>query len=209
LTDFNTITSSICMNSGAEPGTALPAAMARRRNARRFAADIAGELARMARGRNELSLVCAGVADRETVRNRLGAAALARAENALASAMRLNMKGCDSLGRIAEGRLALLLPGVGLYAARLHGENLQKAFADKMRRRHGAEGLKITCALGIVCIGQGERSGAGDLLERGGRALQNALAQRSAHICQERPSLSEHPALVHSREKRFLFFGEE
>ncbi|MDR1659248.1 MAG: GGDEF domain-containing protein [Desulfovibrio sp.] len=176
---------------------------------RRFAADIAGELARIARGCNELSLVCAGVVDGGRLRKLLGFAALARVENTLASAMRLTMKECDSLGQIAEGRHALLLPGVGLSCARLHGERVQKTFADKMRRQYGDSDLKITCALGIVCIGPGERSGAGDLLERGNRALQSALAQKNVHICQERLALSEHPTLVRSCEKRFLFFGEE
>jgi GGDEF domain-containing protein len=197
------------MNSGTDPETALPAAIAGRRNARRFTTVVAGELARISRGCNELSLVCAGVVDRGKLRERLGDAALARAENTLASAMRQNMKECDCLGQIAEGRHALLLPGVGLSAARLHGEKLQESFANRMRRHYRTGYLKITCALGIVCIGQGEQCSAGDLLERGSQALQNALAQKIVHICQERAALSEHPTLVHSCEKRFLFFGEE
>ncbi|MDR3358698.1 MAG: GGDEF domain-containing protein [Desulfovibrio sp.] len=206
MTNFSTTTSSISMNSGTDFRTGLPAA--RPRNARRFTNVIAGELARISRGRDELSLVCAAVIDRGNLRKELGAAALARAENALASAMRPDMRECDSLGRIAEGRHALLLPGVGLSAARLRGEQTQASFARKMRRQYKTGDLKITCALGIVCIGRDELCAPGDLLERGCRALQNALAQRNVHICLERPALSEHSTLVRSCEKRFLFFGE-
>ncbi|MDR2574352.1 MAG: hypothetical protein LBC94_08460 [Desulfovibrio sp.] len=194
------------MNGATDPLSGSPTAV-RQYGIQRFLADVREDIARIARGCNELTLVCAELVDRRKLGEQLGAAALASAESALTRAMLLNMKECDRLGRLAEGRHALLLPGVGSSGARLHGENLQKAFADDMNRRED-KSLKIACALGIVCVGRDEAGSAQSLLERGNRALRKALEQQSVYICQERLALSERPTLVHSNEKRFLFFGE-
>ncbi|MDR1777855.1 MAG: GGDEF domain-containing protein [Desulfovibrio sp.] len=172
---------------------------------RRFTAEIRAEIARITRGCAELSLICAELVDRGKLAATLGAEGLAALENALVATLRRNMQECDSLGRIAEGRHALLLPGVGPNAARMRGERLQSSFTDKTRTKEP----RVVCALGLVSISRGEVGSADDLLERGNRALNDALKQKRDHISQDRLALSERPTLVHSDEKRFLFFGEE
>jgi GGDEF domain-containing protein len=174
-----------------------------------FSAKIASELLRLARGGTELSLVCAALRKRKTLAQRLGEAAVARLEAVLHETLRGGCLGeCDSMDSLCPGRYALLLPGVGLFRARLLAERMQDDFAA--RAGAGGKGLDISCALSIACVSQADKACAAQLLSRAQAGLDHALAQKNAHIFQEaHTALDAHAALVHPNEKRFLFFGGE
>jgi GGDEF domain-containing protein len=163
---------------------------------------------RLARGGTELSLVCAALRKRKTLAQRLGEAAVARLEAVLHDTLRGCLGECDSMDRLCPGRYALLLPGVGLFRARLLAERMQNDFAA--RAGAGGNGPDISCALSIACVSQADKTCAAELLSRAQAGLEHALGQKNAHIFQEaRTALDAHAALVHPNEKRFLFFGGE
>jgi GGDEF domain-containing protein len=163
---------------------------------------------RLARGGAELSLVCAALRKRKTLARRLGEAAVARLEAVLHDTLRGCLGECDSMDRLCPGRYALLLPGVGLFRARLLAERMQNDFAA--RAGAGGNDPDISCALSIACVSQADKTCAAELLSRAQAGLEHALGQKNAHIFQEaRAALDAHAALVHPNEKRFLFFGGE
>ena len=118
---------------------------------------------------------------------------------------------CDSLGCTGQGRYALLLPGVSVLRARLMAEQLQKTFAvlaaEALAALKCKSGPAAVCALGIACVDQGGRPSPSALLQQAEKALTEAL-QKHGHICVAGgAALDKRATLVHSSEKRFLFFG--
>lgn len=163
-----------------------------------FVAQIQRELARMDRVGGELSIVGAmPVAPKasEEQHEKL----LAK----LGEILQENLEICDSLGLTSQGYPAILMLGAGQFRARNLAESIQRDFAKKAAKIcKGAQ-----CALGIVGMCHGEKLDAQDLLERVANTLHDAMNDKQ-HICQLGPeSLDTRSTLVHSSEKRFLFFG--
>lgn len=179
-----------------------------------FAAQLSRELLRLARNGGGLSLICTTLSERRRLCVALGDGTVKRLERLLAEILRDNLDACDSLGDMASGRYALLLPGMGQLKARRLAERLQHAFEEQARPLFPTGGISAgtgaSCALGIVCVSQGAECRAPDLLGKAEAALNAALEQEHGHIHQETPTpLGERTTLVHSSEKRFLFFGGE
>lgn len=179
-----------------------------------FAAQLSRELLRLARNGGGLSLILAALSERRRLCVALGDGTVKRLERLLAETLRDNLDACDSLGDIAPGRYALLLPGMGQLKARRLAERLQHAFEEQARPLFHTGGISAgtgaSCALGIVCVSQGAEGRALDLLSKADTALNTAIQQENGHIHQEAPTpLGERTTLVHSSEKRFLFFGGE
>ena len=164
-----------------------------------FAAQLSRELLRLARNGGGLSLILAALSERRRLCVALGDGTVKRLERLLAETLRDNLDACDSLGDIAPGRYALLLPGMGQLKAR-----------PLFPTGGISAGTGASCALGIVCVSQGAEGRALDLLSKADTALNTAIQQENGHIHQEAPTpLGERTTLVHSSEKRFLFFGGE
>ena len=198
-----------------QPPSAMPPdALVGTLSAELFTAQLERELLRQARNGGDLSLICAALSERRRLCVALGEGTVKRLERLLAETLRDNLDVCDSLGGMASGRYAALLPGMGLLKARRLAERLQAAFAEQARPLFPTGGISAGagagCALGIVCAGQGAPERASELLARAAAALNAALEQEDGYIHQETPtSLGERTTLVHSSEKRFLFFGGE
>ncbi len=167
-------------------------------SAEAFAVQIKRELARLARIGGELSIVGA-----LPIAPKANEGQLEKLMTLLGDTLQDNLEICDSLGLTKMGHPAMLLLGAGQFRARNLAESIQKDFAKKASRIcKGA-----CCALGIVGMCQGEKLEAQDLLERLATSLEKAKEEKG-HIFQIAPeSLDSRSTLVHSSEKRFLFFG--
>ena len=110
---------------------------------------------------------------------------------------------CDSVARDITGHPLILLPGTGPVRSRHLCENLQKDFGVAAKKNKS----KAVLGLGLISIGHGEKNTAEQLLSRVQEALTKAQNE-SSYIYQVGPeNLDERSTLVHSEEKRFLFFG--
>ncbi len=175
--------------------------------------QIRREMLRGTRSGSELSLICAALPqlDAMPAAHKYNMPALMDA--ALADSLRQHSEACDSLGHLACGSYALLLPGVGALRARLLATAIQKTFLQQGLLRCGKPAANPpACALGIACADSGAGITAEALLAKARSALQDALVQTQQHNCgriclADSGSLEERASLVHSSEKRFLFFG--
>ena len=185
------------------PADMPPTSLASALSTELFANQLTRELLRLNRNGGDLSLLTVGVVPPHDTADEAGVQT-----QALVACLRHCLEGCDSLGVLAQGRLAAILPGVGQLKARRLAERLQLAFwgscTDKAAQAEGAAG----CAVGIVCVSRGGDCDAARLLAKAQSALGSAQAQAPGHIHLEISSpLDERTTLVHSHEKRFLFFG--
>lgn len=179
-----------------------------------FSVQLKRELKRLSRNGGSLSLLCAALARKKGLETALGEGTVLRLESLLCDAMRGMMDDCDSIGPEAGGRYIALLPGIGQLRSRSYAHRVQDAFAELARpfSPNGgiSAGFAFDCAIGIVNLVQGETGKPDDLLDRVNSALDKALKQEEGHIFQESANAPrEGGTLVHSNEKRFLFFGGE
>lgn len=170
------------------------------------------ELLRLSRNNGSLSLVAATIANRRQVTAALGEAACAKLDALLGETLLDKLDSCDALGLTRKGVFVCSLPGLGQLAARHFAESSREAFEEASRPYFPAGGLgagqSCSCAIGIVNIMHGEACQASDLLKRARTALDAALLKPGGNIHQEAPLAPfEGTTLVHSSEKRFLFFG--
>ena len=177
-----------------------------------FAAQLERELLRLGRHGGGLSLIAAAVAERRRLSTALGDGTVTRLERLLGETLQGMLEACDSLGAPTPGRYILLLPGMGQLRTRRFAESVQAAFAEAARPFFPSGGITAgsgaTCALGVINVGQERAPRAADLIQRAETALDEALAQDEGHIHQETSGAAGHSStLVHSGEKRFLFFG--
>lgn len=196
------------------PSAMPPDALVGTLNTELFTAQLERELLRQARNGGDLSLICTTLSERRRLCVALGEGTVKRLERMLAETLRDNLDACDSLGGMVPGHYTALLPGMGMLKARRLAERLQAAFAEHARPLFPTGGISAgagaDCALGIVCVGQGAPGRAPDLLARVAAALNAALEQKDGYIHQETSApLGNRTTLVHSSEKRFLFFGGE
>lgn len=197
-----------------EAALAAPETLAGTLSAQLFTAQLERELLRRTRNGGELSLICTALSERRRLCVALGEGTVKRLERLLAETLRDKLDACDSLGGLGHGRYLALLPGLGQLKARHLAECVQAHFAEQARPLFPTGGISAgagaQCALGIVCAGRGGPEHAPDLLSRAAAALDTALEQEAGHIHQEAPTpLGDRTTLVHSSEKRFLFFGGE
>lgn len=175
-----------------------------------FAAQLERELLRLSRHAGGLSLVAAALAERRRLATALGDGTVTRLERLLGETLQGMLEACDSLGAAAPGRYILLLPGMGQLRTRRFAEQVQAAFAEAARPFFPTGGITAgsgaVCALGVIHVGHERAPRAQELLSRAWAALDAALDQDEGHIHQE-TSGSHGSTLVHSGEKRFLFFG--
>lgn len=167
------------------------------------------ELLRLSRAGGSLSLISGCLADRRELVKREGEGAAVMLEALLGRTLLSRLDACDALGLARKGIFVCSLPGVGQLAARRFAETAQSAFRDAAKAALGdCEEKSPTCALGIVNILQGESCSPADLLKRARATLDVALRKQTGHIHQEAAMAPfEGTTLVHSSEKRFLFFG--
>ena len=176
---------------------------------RLFLDQIEREVLRFSRSGGDLCLIYADITYRNAADTPWTRDEFEHLDAALAAALREHSEACDSLSHVAGGRYSLLLPGVNPLRARLLADQIQKAFVRQVGLRNTALANNgPVCALGIACINPGTGATAQTLLTQAEDALKNALSQQSGHICLAGgASLEERASLVHSSEKRFLFFG--
>ncbi|MDE5878737.1 MAG: GGDEF domain-containing protein [Desulfovibrio sp.] len=175
-----------------------------------FVAQLERELLRLGRHGGGLSLVAVALAERRRLTTALGEGTVARLERLLGETLQGMLEACDSLGSAGKGRYVLLLPGMGQLRTRRFAEAIQAAFAEAARPFFPTGGITAgsgaACALGVIHIGQERGPQAKELLGRAEAALDAALSQDEGFIHQETSGFQA-PTLVHSGEKRFLFFG--
>lgn len=185
------------------PPTALAGAL----NTELFTSQLKRELLRLNRNDGDLSLLGVGLLPPEDAASAAPEADRAGNEalEQLAASLRHCLEACDSMGVLRQKRLVALLPGMGQLKVRRLAEQVQQSF----RRRLSANGKTLTdCAVGLVSVSRGGDCDTSRLLVKTHAALENAQAQATGHIHQEISSpLDERTTLVHSHEKRFLFFG--
>ena len=166
--------------------------------AEKFTEQVGRELVRMGRMGGELSLLCCDVVTKDV--NNKDKTAL---DELLFSLLRDNLEPCDSLATDVKGHPLVLLPGTGPVRSRHLCEQVQKNYAGKAEQI--SPGALV--AMGLLSISQGEKRTAEDLVSRVTSALLKAYDERS-YLHQIGPeTLNERSTLVHSDEKRFLFFG--
>lgn len=170
------------------------------------------ELMRISRNGGNLSIIAATISNRDDTETALGRQAASKLDSLLGATLLSRMDICDSLGLARKGVYACSLPGLGQLAARNFAEKASSAFEEAAQPYFPAGGLSAGkgcgCAMGIVNIMQGEATTAENLLTRARSALETALRKQGAQIHQESAFTPfEGTTLVHSSEKRFLFFG--
>lgn len=171
---------------------------------------LARELLRLERNGGCLSLIGAALFNRKKLERSIGAPMLGHLQDLLGRTLLHEMAECDSLGLLREGEFVCSLPGFGQLAARNFAERCQREFSRAAEGALGQPDSGATCALGIVNIMQGEHPALPTLLSRARSTLEVALAKEGRQIYQETSSTPlEGTTLVHSSEKRFLFFGED
>lgn len=164
------------------------------------------ELLRITRNGGCLSLVSAQVTPIPQEEN----SDKAQLQKLLGSAIRDHLDSCDSVGLLTKGQYICCLPGIGQLAARNFAETTQKDFNSKISQasEHGKSFANVACAIGIVNLIQGDSSNVMELLKRSRMALEIAINKSGSYIHQETSGTPlENTTLVHSSEKRFLFFG--
>lgn len=175
-----------------------------------FALMLKEELARLARNGGCLSLVAAGLADREMLARTAGQKAAERLEAMLGAIILNHLESCDSAGFLRRGQFICCLPGMGQLAARSFSEKTQREFQEEASACYPdlPRNALPACAIGIINLLQGENGTARELVRRVKLALEMALNKKSPNIYQETSMAPlENTTLVHSSEKRFLFFG--
>ncbi len=173
--------------------------------------QIQRELLRLSRTGGELAIMEVTLQGREALSRELPTKTMDALDSGLVTCLAQCREECDSLGNTGPGRYVLVLPGVGLLHARLMAEDMQKKFsalAAKLCAAKGGDGIPPVCAVGIACFDSHERSSPPMLLQQCEHALHEALEQRNGHISiAGGDGLDKRNTLVHSSEKRFLFFG--
>lgn len=177
-----------------------------------FIALLQRELMRLGRNGGNLSVIAATLANRGDAEVALGKKTTAKLDSILGMTLLSKLDICDSLGLAHKGIFACSLPGLGQLAARNFAETASAAFEEAAKPYFPAGGLNagtgVGCAIGIVNIMQGETTSAENLLKRARTALDAALRKPGTQIHQESAFAPfEGTTLVHSSEKRFLFFG--
>lgn len=177
-----------------------------------FSSLLQRELLRLSRNGGAMSVVAATLSGRKEVVTALGAETVDRLDELLGVTLLDRLEACDALGLPRRGIFMCSLPGMGQLAARRFAESVQKAFAAAARPFFPLGGLSAgnggDCAMGIVNLMQGEASTVTELLKRARASLETALRKETGHIHQESAKTPfEGTTLVHSSEKRFLFFG--
>lgn len=188
------------------------------------------ELQRMERNGGQLTLVCGTLQtshldaapgltpDRpraEPAPDREDSPAQLLGERLLYETLRQRLDACDSIGSLDKGTLLAILPGYGLLRGRLLAERTRTAFHLRCKGLVlGKPGViapftQAGCAFGIVTVTQSEHPRANALLQRARKALAHARDSKD-HLYEDTGApLAERATLVHSQEKRFLFFGGE
>ena len=162
--------------------------------AEKFTAQVEQELVRMRRTGGELSLVACTLSPRPTEK-------AAKLWDLVDKLLQKHLEPCDSLAQDVHGQPIVLLPGTGPVRSRHFCEEVQKAYAKSSKTRD------VLLCMGLVSIAQGEKDSAEELIARTTEALHLACTEQD-HLHQIGPeTLDERSTLVHSDEKRFLFFG--
>lgn len=136
-------------------------------------------------------------------------------ERLLYETLRQRLDACDSIGNLDKGAILAILPGYGLLRGRLLVDRTRTAFQLRCKGLVlGKPGViapftQAGCAFGIVTVTQSERPKANALLQRARQALVKARACKELLYEDTGAPLAERATLVHSQEKRFLFFGGE
>ncbi len=170
------------------------------------------ELLRLSRNGGNLSIVAATLANRAETEKNLGTEIVNKLDGLLGNTLLSRLDGCDGLGLTRAGVFACSLPGLGQLAARNFAEKASKAFMRAAEpffdKNINTPAIDHGCAIGIVNIMQGENTTAENLLSRARSALETAMRKAGPQIHQESAFTPfEGTTLVHSSEKRFLFFG--
>lgn len=185
------------------------------------------ELQRILRNGGELTLLCCALvgARLEAAPGMGFCAAQARKErhlscvrcnagNALVyEALKKHMECCDSVGMLASGFLLAILPGYGLLRGRMLADNIRTHFRIKAKGLVLARPGKViplsaaNCAFGIVNARQSDHAEASGLIQRAVAALEKSWNEPDYIYYDAGAPLAERATLVHSQEKRFLFFG--
>ncbi|MBD5553575.1 MAG: GGDEF domain-containing protein [Desulfovibrio sp.] len=168
------------------------------------------ELLRLSRNGGSLSIISASLINRRKISEEEGEDKLLKLDALLGATLLARMDACDALGLARQGLFICSLPGIGQLGARRFAETAQSAFKDSAKSIMGQQGGEsgAKCALGIINILQGEACAPADLLKRSRATLEVALRKSGGYIHQESAMAPfEGTTLVHSSEKRFLFFG--
>ena len=166
---------------------------------------LASELLRCARSGGTMCLMIAALGEEQGGESNHERANEPCLEEALRNSITSIMETCDSISRLDDASLAVILPGMGQLKSRKFAENVQKNFKDRLRALSCGE--SPVCAIGLVNTASGEGCSPEELLKRAKKALSEAFGE-SGHIYQECPTGDSSSAtLVHSHEKHFLFFG--
>ncbi|MBQ9536903.1 MAG: hypothetical protein IJU79_03830 [Desulfovibrionaceae bacterium] len=164
--------------------------------AEKFVEQVERELLRMQRVGGELSVLATCIASPCPSTHQ-------DLDQALAQLLQANLEPCDSMAPDTEGNPLLLLPGTGPVRSRHLAEQIQKDYARTVAHLDA----QATLLIGLVSIAQGEKVAAQALVDKAHTALKKARTARN-HLHQIGPeALDERSTLVHSDEKRFLFFG--
>lgn len=170
------------------------------------------ELLRLSRNGGSLSLISASLINRRKISEEQGEDKLLKLDALLGATLLARMDACDALGLARQGLFICSLPGIGQLGARRFAETAQSAFRDSAKsvlgQKSGEPDYGVQCALGIINILQGEACAPAELLKRSRATLEVALRKSNGYIHQESAMAPfEGTTLVHSSEKRFLFFG--
>lgn len=177
-----------------------------------FAQLLKREMLRLSRNGGCLSLISAGLADRNSLLQQAGEEITMRLEALLGSLLLSHLDACDSMGILRKGQFLCCLPGIGQLVARNFAEKTLAGFKVQSAAFFTECGLQTkdepACAMGIVNLVQGESGNVNELLNRARFALEVAINKQGCRIHQETATTPlENTTLVHSSEKRFLFFG--
>lgn len=180
-----------------------------------FIAQLKKELLRLSRSGGSLCLISAGIVEKERFNNTLGLQAVRQMEKALYESMCGILESCDSLGAITPGKYIALLPGISQLKARRIAHQLQSTFSENANSVLSGEAppaskARPICAVGILNIVHDSRLRASKLFSQASEALEKALLMGAPCINQVFSNeVWDEATLVHSNEKRFLFFGGE
>lgn len=187
------------------------------------------ELHRLNRSGGELTLVCGGVFDGAPACAGCAAGAdapppgscpadlLDRGGRLLRDEVLRRLETCDSMGSLDERRILAILPGCGVLRGRMLAERARSAVLDGCghppEEPGGDAGGPIpappVCVFGVLTVTRGDRADAERLVRRAMDACESAREAGDGVRYDYGAPLSERATLVHSQEKRFLFFGGE
>jgi len=182
-------------------------------NRRMFIRILDMEIQRTHRSNTPLSLAILDLDDFKAVNDAHGHPCGDSVLQGFAEVLKDSIRSYDLAARLGGEEFAVLLPGTGLYKSQTVCERLLENVAKREHYcDHGLKPIRVTCSIGLACYRGRVKYASEKFMDLADAALYEAKNKgRNRLVSAPIPDLTpfKDTTLVKSREKRFLFTGDD